>query len=175
MALDRARSLLLVVDMQARLQPAIAAGDAVLREVLRLMRVARTLAVPVLATEHCAEAIGDTLGEVATLADRVVAKTHFDACAEPGFLDALPPGRPDILLCGTEAHVCVLQTALGLRAAAAGCWWPATPSAAGGPRTSPPRWTACGRAGSNPSRWRWRPSNGSATRAIRVSATCSAW
>ncbi|MBY0337852.1 MAG: isochorismatase family protein [Acetobacteraceae bacterium] len=117
LALDRDRSLLLVVDVQERLHPAIHDGARVLEEVLRLVRVARLLGVPVFATEHAPQAIGPLLPGVASLTDRIVRKTHFDACGEAAFLPALPKERPEILLCGTEAHVCVLQTALGLRAA----------------------------------------------------------
>jgi nicotinamidase-related amidase len=47
----------------------------------------------------------------------VLHKTHFDAAREPGLLAGLPQARPKVLLIGTEAHVCVLQTALGLQAA----------------------------------------------------------
>src|SRR5690606_35257243 len=43
--------------------------------------------------------------------------THFDGCREPGFTDSLPRERGRVLLMGTEAHVCVLQTGLGLAAA----------------------------------------------------------
>ena len=117
MTLDRDTSLLVVVDVQQRLHPAISGGENVLREVLRLMGVARLLGVPVFSTEHSAVAIGPLLPEVSAFTERVFSKTHFDACGEDDFLPALPPGRPDILVCGTEAHVCVLQTALGLAAA----------------------------------------------------------
>ncbi|MFL5282205.1 MAG: isochorismatase family protein [Rhodopila sp.] len=37
----------------------------------------------------------------------------FDACLSPDFQKRLPPGR-DLVIAGCEAHVCVLQTVLGL-------------------------------------------------------------
>jgi nicotinamidase-related amidase len=47
----------------------------------------------------------------------IAAKLAF-SCTDDGCLDSLPgAGRPQTVLCGTEAHVCVLQSALGLVAA----------------------------------------------------------
>ena len=45
----------------------------------------------------------------------ILAKQEFDACRAPGFFDRLPH-RSALILAGCEAHVCVLQTALGLLA-----------------------------------------------------------
>lgn len=113
----RARDcMVLVVDLQAGLLPAIDDGSALARRCEMLARAARLMDVPVVATEHCAGKIGATLPAVGSLVDRVVHKTHFDATREPGFIASLPADRPHLLIAGTEAHVCVLQTALGLEA-----------------------------------------------------------
>ncbi|TAM84077.1 MAG: isochorismatase family protein [Candidimonas sp.] len=118
MAILHARdSVLLVVDMQARLLPAIDGGSALARRCGALIGVAKRLAVPVIATEHCGARLGATLPEIACQADRIVPKTHFDATREVSFLPALPADRTRLLVVGTEAHVCVLQTTLGLKAA----------------------------------------------------------
>ena len=114
MMLDRGTSLLLLVDVQGRLHPAIEDGPAVLREALRLAQLAKLFEIPVWATEHCPDRIGPLLPELAALSEKIFHKTSFDACRTPAFRDALPTGRTDIVICGYEAHICVMQTALGL-------------------------------------------------------------
>ncbi len=110
--LDASRSRLLVIDMQARLMPAIAQGEAVLRNVDRLMQAAAMLEIPALLTEQSPAKLGET---VPALAGRgpVVAKTSFDCCGKPDFLNAVSADE-DLIVCGCEAHVCVGQTVLSL-------------------------------------------------------------
>ncbi|MEQ8397300.1 hydrolase [Thalassobaculum sp.] len=114
-----ADSLVLLVDAQERLVPAIHDGTAVIEAVGRLLRGAECLGIPIRATEHCPEAIGPTVAALGEhlAADARLAKRSFDAVAEPGIrkaLDAL--GRASVVVAGVEAHVCVAQTALGLLA-----------------------------------------------------------
>ena len=113
-ALNAADSLLLVVDMQEKLLPAIHDADALRGRVARLAQAARLLSVPVWATEHWPGKIGGTHADLRVHIDHIVAKTHFDACREAEFLAGWPADRPRVLLTGTEAHICVLQTGLGL-------------------------------------------------------------
>lgn len=112
-------SLFLLIDAQERLIPAIRDGAAVVSAIDRLLRGAALLGVPVRATEHCPEAIGPTVAGLARHlppASRL-AKRSFDATAEPAIRQALDDlQRPAVVLAGVEAHVCVAQTALGLRA-----------------------------------------------------------
>lgn len=107
-------SMLLVVDMQTGLLPAIADGDALVGRTGRLLAAGRRLGIPVIATEHCADKIGATDERLASLAEAVLHKVHFDATREADTLRRLPAGRHNVLVVGAEAHVCVLQTALGL-------------------------------------------------------------
>ena len=44
----------------------------------------------------------------------MVEKSTFDACAEPGFAAAFIGAERRAVVAGCEAHVCVMQTVLGL-------------------------------------------------------------
>ncbi|AOB30147.1 isochorismatase [Bordetella sp. H567] len=112
---DAADSTVLIVDMQARLMPVIDGGAAVLAAAARLAAGAVLLDVPVVATEHHRAALGATLDDVRRHARAVFQKRHFSAMDEPGFESWLPNARQTIFVAGCETHICVLQTALGLR------------------------------------------------------------
>lgn len=112
-------SLLLVIDVQERLLPAMAAPAVVEAGAGRLMRGARRLGVPMLVTEHYPRGLGATVAGLAALATsgETLAKIHFSATREPALRDRLAligPPRRQAVLCGIETHVCVLQTAFGL-------------------------------------------------------------
>jgi nicotinamidase-related amidase len=112
-----AGSVLLLVDLQQRLLPAIDDGDAVLAAAVRLATAAQLLDVPVCATEQNPAGLGPTVEPLAPFPQLVLTKTAFGATADPGFGTLLPPGTEEIVVAGAEAHVCVLQTVLGLLAA----------------------------------------------------------
>jgi nicotinamidase-related amidase len=106
--------LLLVIDFQERLMPAIVDGAAVTGNAHRLLRAAEMLDVPVLFTEHNAGGLGPTIADLAPFAaGRLARKMTFDACRGAGFVDRLQ-GRRNVVVAGCETHVCVLQTVLGL-------------------------------------------------------------
>jgi len=111
--IDRDRSILLLVDFQTRLMPSIEDGPAVVRNARRLLDGAKLFGVPVLFTEQNAKGLGGTLLELLSGSEKIAHKMTFDACRAPGFLAMLPPGH-DIVVSGSETHVCVLQTVLGL-------------------------------------------------------------
>lgn len=117
MLLSSERSLLLVVDVQERLAPAVLAADRVVRNIDILLDSAACLGVPVLASEQYPRGLGPTVADLrGRIPDgAVVEKIHFACTSEPGFLDRLDSlGRDQIVVTGMEAHVCVLQTVLGL-------------------------------------------------------------
>ncbi|MDZ7828820.1 MAG: isochorismatase family protein [Halofilum sp. (in: g-proteobacteria)] len=120
--LDAERSLLLIVDMQARLvasMPDEAWGSA--RDAtITLARGAGELDIPVLVTRQYPKGLGPTDGDIeAALPDAAVSidKTCFSACGADELMESIrASGRDRVVVCGMEAHVCVLQTVADLAA-----------------------------------------------------------
>ena len=107
------QGLLLMIDFQARLMPAIAAAADVVGNARRLVAAAHLLSVPVLYTEQNPRGLGGTVEDLTPAAgDAVIAKMTFDAWRSADVRRAAPPER-ELLVTGCEAHVCVLQTVLG--------------------------------------------------------------
>lgn len=119
MRIKPAESLLLVVDIQSALLPAIDGGEAALAHTAWLIDVAQTIGIPVLATEHCPGRIGvtDPRLRVRFNPDGIVEKEHFSAVSEGALFRAPDAERQQWIVTGMEAHVCVQQTVLDLLAA----------------------------------------------------------
>ena len=113
------RSVLLLIDLQGRLMPAIAENQAVVANALRLAQAAKLLGIPVLGTEQNPAGLGPNVAEIREACAQTLSKQFFDATREAQWPGFLPEGRPDIVVAGCEAHVCVLQTVMGLRRAGA--------------------------------------------------------
>ena len=113
--LRRDDCFLLVVDLQARLMPAIDGGDGAVKKTVFLAQVAERLGVPALFTEQNPSGLGPTVPALKPFVEQLFVKRHFSAAREPGFFERLPQGRMTAVVTGAETHVCVLQTVLGLR------------------------------------------------------------
>ena len=125
MLIRRNDSLLLVIDIQEKLAPQIHDTETVTRNAVRLIEGARMLDVPTFVSEQYVKGLGPSVAEIRNAASREIGnsavnpkffeKTHFSCAAEPGIIDLLrQAGRPQIIIAGSETHVCVLQSALGL-------------------------------------------------------------
>jgi nicotinamidase-related amidase len=117
MLCSAADSALVVIDIQERLAPAIHDTDRVVAAAGWLMDVAAQLKVPIHLTEQYPKGLGATVAALRTRVDaaQIHQKTHFSWWRAGGVADILT--RDQVMLAGTEAHVCVLQTALDLVAA----------------------------------------------------------
>ena len=115
--IDVASSQLIIVDMQERLVPATVDGDSVTANVEIVLDTAAILGVPYTISEQYPKGLGATVAPVLAKADRdrVFDKVHF-SCVDDDRLEASLRAldRRQTIVCGMEAHVCVLQSVLGL-------------------------------------------------------------
>ena len=123
MLLDAQRSVLIVIDLQNKLVPAIDKGDQVVANAGILLKGACQLGVPVIVSEQYPKGLGPTVDAIASNLPNeamTIAKLTFSAARSEDFshdLSALrTAGRNQMVICGTETHVCVLQTAADLLA-----------------------------------------------------------
>src|SRR5437868_11434902 len=116
--IDPNSSVVVLVDYQSRLMPAIDGGSQVLAEATCLADVALALGIRVLGTEQNPQGLGPAIQTIRQRCATTLPKTNFDACAD-GLLDLLRPSGsetplPHVVIAGCEAHVCLMQTSLGL-------------------------------------------------------------
>ena len=109
---------LLVVDIQERLLPPIFNKDELIKNSQLLVRLANILKLPTIVTTQYARGLGVIVPEIASLLANTqpIDKLQFGCfgCNEfRSALKSLPGNRNTLLVCGMEAHICVMQTALG--------------------------------------------------------------
>ena len=107
------RSTLVLIDLQSRLMPSIHQGEEVLKQCIKISKIAKLLDIPIIGTEQSPQSLGHNVDAVTQLCEATVAKDHFDACQD-GLINALSKNREHLILAGCETHVCVMQTALEL-------------------------------------------------------------
>jgi nicotinamidase-related amidase len=130
-------SQLVLIDFQDKLMPAIEHGPQVLHNAQVLAQAARTLRVPIWSTEQNPSKLGANPSSWRSWCEQILPKMHFSACDE-GLIECLRPkpqapagnarslpkhlqkthsvelSRPQVIVAGCEAHICLLQTALDL-------------------------------------------------------------
>jgi hypothetical protein len=110
-------TVLVVVDLQAKLTPVIEDIGSILSNTKKLIQLAKILPLKTLATTQYRKGLGDTISEIAELIEtEPIDKICFGSLGDDVFdeqLAAALPAGGTVLLCGVEAHICVNQTALG--------------------------------------------------------------
>ena len=115
-------TILLVVDIQARLLPSIHNYETLERKAAACITGCRLLDIPIIVLQQYTKGLGETVPALqAALGDfEPVEKITFSACQNSEFMDKLAvSGRKNIIVTGIEAHICVQMTVLELLAA--GC------------------------------------------------------
>lgn len=115
--LNKEDAVLLIVDIQEKLAAVMKERDAVVRNNLHLIELAKMLALPVMVTEQYPKGLGQTVPELrgALPVYQPIEKMTFDCCGQPAFPSELEAhGKKTVILTGMETHICVLQTCIGL-------------------------------------------------------------
>ena len=106
-----------IVDIQERLLPHIHEGEIMLRNCLKLIAGLQVLEVPVIVTQQYTIGLGHTVSSVTEMFTEFsyIEKISFSCYDEPVFKEYLSlQGKKNIIVCGIESHVCVLQTCIDL-------------------------------------------------------------
>lgn len=110
--LDKQDTILMVIDIQERLVPAMSLADQVIKNTTILISAAKEFNMPIITTEQYPRGLGPTLGELKDLIgpNYLFEKTSFTAYTEEVKLALEKLNRKKVIITGTETHVCVLQT-----------------------------------------------------------------
>ena len=110
--------ILVVVDIQERLIPAMREGEKVVEQSSKIIKGFRALDIPILVTQQYTKGLGESVEAVRDAFDGIfsyIEKSAFSVMGEPSFKEVLAHTyRKTVVLIGVEAHVCVLQSALDM-------------------------------------------------------------
>jgi nicotinamidase-related amidase len=105
--------MLMVIDVQQKLIPAIENGAEVIANTNRLLTAANILNIPIVATEQNSKGLGPTVPELLLGQAEVFEKLTFNALENMELANILG-ADVSVVVAGCESHVCVLQSVLGL-------------------------------------------------------------
>ncbi len=119
--LDIDRAFAFVIDLQEKLLPLIPNHERIIASGRKLLDGIRVFELPVLATEQYPKGLGRTHPSIREALEEsratVLEKPTFSACGDKVVREALAAiDRPQAIVIGIEAHVCVQQTTLDLLA-----------------------------------------------------------
>lgn len=109
-------AIVLVIDIQEKLLPAMSDKDVVLENCLTFLRGVEALELPVVLTEQYPKGLGKTVDPVLNVIPnaKIFEKMKFSCLEDEVYTYLKESGRKTVLICGIEAHVCVLQTIIDL-------------------------------------------------------------
>ena len=118
MRIEREHAAAVVIDYQEKLIPAMDRKETLIENSSILLAGLRALGIPMVFTQQYTKGLGSTVRELTQAAgtEEFVEKIRFSAYED--VLKECPSiqQKKYIILCGIEAHICVLQTLIDLRA-----------------------------------------------------------
>lgn len=120
MRITKENTLGLVIDIQERLVPAMGEQELFLASAKKLITGLAELEISMVVSQQYPNGLGQTLPEVASLIPNYapIDKTDFSCWDVSEIQEAITAKEgKNIIICGIESHVCVLQTAVDMKAA----------------------------------------------------------
>lgn len=118
MRITRQNTSGLIVDIQERLFPVMWEKERLLKNCQLFIQGLLKLNVPVTVTQQYTRGLGETIEGIKTVFTdfNYIEKREFSCCDEPSVIEKLRQEQAkNVLICGIESHVCVLQTAIDLK------------------------------------------------------------
>lgn len=117
--IEAKKSFAIAIDYQSRILTPMFERETLLENSVKLLKGLKILDVPIYMTQQYTKGLGETVDEItdATGTKEYTEKIRFGAYEDLKAILPKAAERPYAIVCGIEAHVCVLQTVLGLKKA----------------------------------------------------------
>ncbi len=118
MRILRENTIGLVIDIQELLVPVMAENEQLIENCRKLIQGLQILGLPLLVTQQYTKGLGETVEEIKSVVKdfEYIEKKDFSCFDEPAVAEKLAlSGINNVIICGIESHVCVLQTAIDLK------------------------------------------------------------
>lgn len=117
MRIKKEETIAVVVDVQQRLFPFISENEKLSSNIVKLVKGLKVLGIEIIVTVQYSKGLGETIEPIKrALGDfKHLEKMSFSCCGFTDFMEVLKKsGKKNVIVCGIESHVCVLQTTLDL-------------------------------------------------------------
>lgn len=118
MLLNKDDSILLLIDVQEKLTPAVLNSKAFIAQCEWMLKLAKRMEVPILVSQQYPKGLGPTQEQLCKYFSHedCIDKVHFSCMSDEKYVHRLKQfHKKQLVLIGIEAHVCVLQTALEMK------------------------------------------------------------
>lgn len=109
---NKDNTLLLVIDLQEKLMPAIYESDRIIKNSACLLKVFEMYGIKKIATEQYPKGLGQSVDEIKENIDdeNIFSKTSFDAITDEVSSYLKENKITNVIITGAETHICVYQT-----------------------------------------------------------------
>ena len=110
MLIEKDKSSLVIIDVQEKLVSVMPKPHIFIDNIIKLQKAANIFKIPVTISEQYPKGLGKTIDAIKTHKYKsIIEKTNFSITGEGFCFEG-----QHIIICGVEAHVCVLQTVIDL-------------------------------------------------------------